>query len=343
MTIRYIENKPLDKQALAKLMAISEHANHWSNFGPLSRQLEATLAEKLQLSSELRVVACANATIALHSLAAMQQTLAGRPLQWASSAFGFYSSANGILHDAQIIDCDANAMLDLDKLDPDSIDGLIVTNVFGQFADIKAYEDYARRHHKLLLVDSAMAFQPQGHIANECISLHQTKPWGFGEGGCAIVHRDHEALFRSLTAFGHPQADAPINRLAVNGKISEIACAYILMRLAQMDRLSDAYHAQYQRISTLANKLGLAILGNVQTHPGIPASVPLLLPQATPLPENTHLPLGRYYFPISATARASDIYNRIVNVPCHADIATYSDQAIEQQLLQLLQLLQHHD
>ncbi len=337
MNIRYIENKPLDMHTVSKLLEVSERANHWSNFGPLSTLLENTLAEQLKLPDQLRVVACANATIALHTLAAMHQTLADQPLRWASSAFGFYSSANGILHDAHIVDCNTNAMLDLDKLDPNRIDGLIVTNVFGQLANIDDYQHYAQKHNKLLLVDSAMAFHPGNHIANECISLHHTKPWGFGEGGCAIVHQDNEQLFRSLIAFGHSKPSDPINRLAVNGKISEIACAYILMRLQQMQDLKTEYHKQYQRIVAIAKRLDLTILANVQEHPGIPASVPLLLPKATALPNDCELPIRRYYYPLIATQQATAIYNRIVNMPCHSDIAACSDQNIENVLLELLQ------
>lgn len=336
MNIRYIENKLLDESKINHWLKYSADANHWTNFGPVSKQLEAKLHQQLALSDDLRVVACANATIALHTLAIMHQCIAGRELKWATSSFGFYSSVDGVLHDAQIIDCDQNAMLDLSKIDPDTIDGLIVTNVFGQEKDVEAYKRYAQQHNKLLIIDSAMGVQPSGHIANECISLHHTKPWGFGEGGCAIIDADNEELFRSLISFGHDVPSDTINRLAINGKISDIACAYILMRLEQMETLKPIFLQQYQRIAALGLESGFSILADVTEHPGVPASVPLLFPTSTELMENCEMPVRRYYHPLAPTEKATDIYSRIVNVPCHPEIAQFSDSHILQALQKMM-------
>lgn len=336
-TIRYIEDKPVDMEIVEQHLQATAKANHWTNFGPLSLKLEKVLADQLELSDDLRVVTCCNATVALHALVAMQETLADKPLRWASPSFGFYSSADGILSEAQLVDCDSNAMLDLEQLDPELIDGLIVTNIFGQTTDLSQYQAFATKHNKLLIIDSAMAVHPGGHIANECISLHHTKPWGFGEGGCAIVHKDHETLFRDIISFGHSEPKAPINRLAINGKISDIACAFILMRMQQMQTLGPRYQQQYQRIASIGLDLGYTILAGVTDHPGIPASVPLLLPSPCDDYEHPDLPIRRYYHPLGETTVAWDIYNRIVNVPCHVDMECFSDSTIRQALHTILE------
>lgn len=328
LNIKYIENKQVNQTAVGRYLSISATANHWTNFGPLAKQLEARLTEILELDESLRVVVCCNATVALHALVAMFHSIHNKPLRWISPAFGFYSSADGILADAEIIDCDHEAMLDIDQLDPNNFDGVIATNIFGQKSDMHRYRDYAQQHNKILIVDSAMGFQAGGHVANECISLHHTKPWGFGEGGCAIVHKDNETLFRSLISFGHDNFDASINRLAINGKISDIACAYILGWLDQFDELKHDYNEQYQRIARLALESGFSILSDKHTHPSVPASVPLLLPEPDSIPE-VNIPVARYYYPLSNATQAWGIYNRIVNVACHRELKQVSDENIK--------------
>ena len=335
--VRYIENKKPDFQCVEQLLSISASRNHWSNFGPLSYQLEEKITQLIDLDDDLRVVVCANATIALHTLVTLHDIIYNKNLRWDASAFGFYSSIDGNLKKANIVDCDAEAMMDLDHIIPSTTDGLVVTNTFGQKTDARLYEDYAKEHGLSLIIDSAMGFQAGGHIANECISLHHTKPWGFGEGGCAIVHKDHETLFRSLISFGHDKPEDPINRLAVNGKISEVACAYILMRLEQMQVLREQYLEQYERIAHIGLDMGLSILGNARQHPGTPASVPFLYDDLTSLPENLSIPARKYYHPLENTKEARNIFNRIINIPCHVDMKALSDQTIYQFLFDLQQ------
>lgn len=330
-TLRYIEEKPLDMLAIAEFLSVSEKANHWTNFGPVSRQIEAKIAKALNLDEGLRVVMCASGTAAMHGIINLHETLAGKDLRWVTSSFGYYSSIQGPLKNAEIKDCDENAMLDLDSLDPNAFDGMMVTNIFGQSNDLDKYYRYAAFHGKILCVDAAMAFGSHRHGANECISFHHTKPWGFGEGGCAIVTAEHENLFRSLICFGHEDGEE-INRRATNGKISDISCAFGMVRLQQMEALGEEYRAQYERIAKIGRQVGMGILSDVDKHPGTPASVPFLTP--LPLEDFKHsvLPTGRYYHPLTRSEKAFDIYSRIVNVPCHPGMAQLSDQEIKEAL-----------
>lgn len=326
---RYIENKSVNQRVIEELLAHSARANHWTNFGPVSQLLEERLTEQLGLSDNLRVIACSNATVALHTMVAMQHHLHSKALRWVTSAFGFYSSCDGILHSAEIADCNQHGLLDLNSLDPSEFDGMIVTNIFGQHRELSEYQTYADKHRKILLIDSAMGFHSNNHIANECISLHHTKPWGFGEGGCAIVEEQHADLFRDMLAFGHHSPNTPINRLASNGKISDIACAYLMMRLQEIDKIRDSYQEQFLRIKTIGAKLGLNVLGGNASHPGIPANVPFLLPHPTNLASDPLVPARKYYLPLADTPTASDIFSRIVNVACHSEMMALPDRLIE--------------
>ena len=326
-TVRYVEDKPLKMDAVGELLAISKQENHWTNFGPVSQMLEGEIARALNLADHLRVVVCASATAAMHGMVAMHETLAGRKLRWATSSFGYYSAVQGPLKTAKIVDCDERGMLDLETLDLKSTDAFVVTNTFGQQQDLERYRRFASTNGKLMMVDAALAFGSHDHQANECISFHHTKPWGFGEGGCAIVDQAHEELFRSMICFGHEPGEA-INRNASNGKMSDIASAFALVRLREMKSVKAQYSFQYERIAEIALEMGAQILGDVHKHPGTPSNVPVLLPK--PFADFTHsqIPTGRYYHPLSDTKNANDIYSRIVNIPCHGDMQAFSSKEI---------------
>lgn len=333
---RYVESKPVDWTIVEQILKLSAEANHWTNFGPVSQLLEAELTRLLGLPDHLHAIVCSNATVALHTLVAMHQHLQQKEIRWVASAFGFYSSCDGILQKAQIVDCNSYGMLDLDSLDPHQFDGMVVTNMFGQYQELTDYQAYAKANNKVLLIDAAMALHHGQHVANECISLHHTKPWGFGEGGCAIVDKEHSSLFRDLLAFGHAVPDAPINRLASNGKISDVACAYILMRLKSIGEIRECYRKQFERITAIGTGLGLRLLGPSASHPGVPSNVPLMFPRPVVLPHEPKVPARKYYFPLTATPIATSIYHRIVNVACHSDMAQFTDGAIEDFLHQLM-------
>lgn len=334
-SLRYIEEKSANMVKVAELLQESEAANHWANFGPVSRHIESEIAQMLKLDDKFKVVMCSSGTAALHGIVSLHETIAGKSLRWLTSSFGYYSSIQGPLQNAEIVDCDANAMLNLEGLDPKDFDGFVVTNVFGQVDRLDEYYRYAATHGKIVVVDAAMAFGSHVHGANECISFHHTKPWGFGEAGCALVAAEHENLFRSLICFGH-ETGQEINRRASNGKISDVACAFGLVRLREMAQRGAEYREQYRRIAKLGRAVGFEILSNVAAHPGIPASVPFVAPTAFENFKHPVLPTGRYYHPLADTPQAFDLYRRIVNVPCHPGLASLSDEMIENALRELI-------
>ena len=333
-TIRFIEDKPVDMHHVDNLLRLSRGANHWTNFGPVSLQLEREVAARLGLDPSLRVVMCSSGTQALHALIGLHETIADRPLRWATSAFGYYCSIQGPLANAHVVDCDEHAMLPIHALDVDAVDGFIVTNNLGLAGDLGAYAAFAERHGKILVVDAAMAYRSHVHGPNEIISFHHTKPWGYGEGGCAIVAAEHERLFRSLISLGH-LPDRPINRRATNAKASDLACAFQAMRLRDLDHLEQTYREQYRRIASLGLEAGFEVLAGVINHPSIPGNVPLLAPGPFGDVRHPALPTGRYYHPLADAPRAWSIFHRIVNIPCHPGVASLDDEVVLSALVDL--------
>ena len=336
--IRFIEDKRPNPQRIDELLAQSARDNHWANHGPVVRQLEQTLAQAAGVGPGRAVIACSNGTAALNALAGVHAMKAGRPLRWAVSAFGFFSTFIGPFADAHVIDCDDQCMLDLDALagtPTDQYDGVCVTNIFGRHRSIAPYAEFCKTHNKPLIVDNAVGlfgFDRAGPDApGEIISLHHTKPWGFGEGGCIIIAQEDEALARSLINFGvdHEKRAAPY---AMNGKLSDVAAAYIIERIEQAPVWSPANDQQHQRIESLIKQAGLSL--TMFTPAAAPGSAQAIAFADRPIPLerlcNPHVVLQKYYRPPHEPwpARATERYHHILNIPCHAGLAEVSDEAI---------------
>jgi len=331
--IRFIEDKPPDWAYVTDVLRLSAGAGRWANFGPVQSRFAETVAELLKLDAGRAVVTASSATSALHALVGVHARQAGRPLVWAVSAFGFFSTVIGPLANrVRVIDCDRTGLLDLaalSALPADSWDGVLATDIFGAQADFSALAQLCAMAGKPMIIDSAVSFparRPPSWRASEIVSFHHTKPWGFGEGGCAIVDAALADQVRSFLNFG-VGSDPSLACFAGNGKMSDVAAALILQRLEAMPRWADGYRQQRRRIAALALAEGLQVLVNPPAEAVIP-HVPVLGRRAVALSELSHLPfaVAKYYQPLSTDRPvAADLYSRIVSVPCHAGMAAIDD------------------
>jgi len=338
--VPFVEEKTPDWDNMRRYLDLSDRAHHWANFGPVSVLLEEFIAGFVSLAPTRRVIACASGTAALNAVIGAHSYKAGRRLRWVTSAFGFWSSALGPLSDVRVVDCDATGMLDLEqlgRLPPDSYDGVVVTNIFGLYPDLSKYRSFCSAQGKVLVVDNALGFDSgydRGDPASpdEIISLHQTKPWGVGEGGCAVVSKDLEPIVRALLNFGVGLSDAA-RPFAMNAKISDYACALLLDRLNDAEDRLALYRMQSNRIVQIGRMAGLEPLRPDfffvnQTIGHVP-----LLSRSKSIPyealDNKVLVLRKYYAPLAPDMpRAADLYNRIVNVPCHPAVAGVPSQTL---------------
>lgn len=336
-SVAFIENKPIDYQLLHQILALSQKENHWANFGPVSMLLESLLKEKMEVVEEKSVVVCKSGTQALHTLIRLHEKKAGGSMRWVVSAFGFIASNIGPLASAQIVDCDNRGMLSLEelkKLEINSWDGVVVTNLFGMCEDITEYRDFCLEHGKVLIIDAATAFlTPSRKISqapDEAVSFHQTKPWGMGEGGCAVVNSIDAEEFRALLNYGNRIESIP-RKYAVNGKISDFCSALILQRIMGMPGWQPLYNEQARRIHKIARESGLQpLLEKIKDY--------MVMPHIPVLAEfeirkeglnNQYFTMRKYYRPLnSGYTQASDIFRRIVNIPCHKDMSIVADQCI---------------
>lgn len=338
--ISYIEAKVPDFEFIREALAESERENWWSNFGPVSLRLEGEIRRLLEIGPEKAVVACSNATVALHGLVNMYSFVAKRQLKWVVSAYTFRCQLQGPLSSARVVDCDRRGFLDLDRLSKvglEDYDGIIVTNLFGKAAKVSDYIEFAKQRKKLLVFDSASCFYSKagstylgGFGDAEVFSFHHTKPCGFGEGGGVVVDREHEDIFRSMMNFGsYKKQDT--GALSMNGKMSDVAAAFIMDRLRRVDTVKRAHQRQFLRVEEAARRAGCRTLFDLDSDKEFPGVVPILGKgsiDASRLP-NRYVMLHKYYQPLGkGHPSAEEIYDRIVLFPCHPDIASLSDLEI---------------
>ncbi len=324
-TVEFVGRKFASEAAVNEILEPSRQQNWWANDGPVCRELEAFIASDLNLPPNRRVVATSSATSAIHALAGLNALRRGRPLRWVGAAYSFPSNCIGPLSGALSIDSDESGTMSVDRLralPESSYDGVLVTQLFGR-SDITAHLDLARRLGKAIIVDAATAYdskyRERAGWPDEAISFHHTKPWGVGEGGCAIVDAADEDTVRSLIRFGiHlPTDSAPY---AMNAKLSDISAAHILAHLLARPIWRGRHIIQSWRISQAARKAGATLLGSVPGETSAtPAHVPILFRQPVAPSHFQGLPfVGRkYYRPLADLQRATDIYSRVVCVPSH--------------------------
>jgi dTDP-4-amino-4,6-dideoxygalactose transaminase len=338
--IAFVEAKRPDYEHVRRLLAASEASGTWSNFGPVSVRLEETVEELLELPRERRAVACASGTVALHGLVRLHEHLADRRLRWVVSAFTFHAQRQGPLAAARVLDCDPRGLLDAEELaalPADSYDGIVVTHLFGVAGPVGRYEELAARGGKVLIFDSASCFgatdrrgSPLGRFgAAELFSFHHTKPCGFGEGGCAVVPAELADTFRSLINFGLYKG-IDTGARSSNGKMSDVAAAYILDRLRHRETIRRAHLAQFRRLVGIAGDLGLTALVDGGREGAFPSLAPILFPRPVP-PERLSggpLVLHKYYRPLRPRTRADALYARLVCFPCHPGVAAVADEEL---------------
>lgn len=351
--------------------------NQATNFGPLVREVEQRLHQMLHLPDSWAVVSVCNATIGLQILVnywriakSSSPTQISRPpvLRWAVQSMTFPATL-------QCIGChDQGSDDDLDKKNPtirlvdvdpetgilstrqmeengwwDQVDGLIVTNILGNRGPLTQLEQECQARGKILLLDNAAT--PCGMVDGKpvccfgqgsVISLHHTKPLGFGEAGAVIVPRgEMEADLRALSNFGYHRErwDYKFHLLGTNAKLSDISAAGLL---AWWDSVSWETHLEHHQSLLSVTRQWL------QTHPHwqlfpthsagdakeFPSCLVLLAPRTVTLSQVELLALEikvefrKYYLPLQSDRQnvsalsAWSLFDRIICVPCHLDMTS---------------------
>lgn len=213
-----------------------------SNDGPMVREFEAVIAEKLDVK---HAIAMCNATVALE-IASKALDLKGEVIL---PSYTFVATAHALQWQG-ITPVFADMDPATHNIDPAKIEALITpqttgivgVHVWGRACDTEAIESVARKHGLNVMYDAAHAFgcsaggRMVGNFGScEVFSFHATKFINSFEGGAVTTNDDELAeKMRLMRNFGFKGFDNVVY-LGVNGKMSEVCAAMGLTNLEAME------------------------------------------------------------------------------------------------------------
>lgn len=336
LKVRFVESKTPNFRRIEALLGVSARENQWANRGPLYTLLRDRYLSHFGLTRDAGLVPVSNGGVALEAMARLLDQEAGRRLRWVGSPFSFKNLGRGYFADMAFVDCDARGLLDLARLaevDPGLYDGIVLTNPFGLFVDFSAYTAFAERTGKKLIIDNAAGVHAQ--IPDhpwQAFSLHHTKPYGAGEGGLARVPAAYAEALYDLLNYGDEHYDSPY--WFTNGKLSDISCAFLIDRLEDVRDWSPLYLEQRERVTEIAARAGLVPLAEPETDAPM-TSMPFLAPVPVALEtleRARRIVFAKYYQPLRDLPVVSRLFGRLLNIPCHPDMAHLTDARIEADL-----------
>lgn len=242
---------------VAKWLQGMDRAGTYSNFGPLTRELEFRASEFLRVPPD-QVVSVANCTLGLEGAVALSP--AG---SWLVPDFTFAATGLAVLRAGKSLvlgDVDESTWAlrgDLAR-ESDAHAGVLPVMPFGAELDLDSWQ--GRKH---VVIDAAASLGTQPDLsclpATWCVafSLHATKVLPAGEGGL-MVFGDAGAAeqFRRWTSFGFsPERTSAC--VGTNAKMSEIHAAYALASLEGWERERQDWLSARERVAQACQDSGL--------------------------------------------------------------------------------------
>ena len=335
----FIQAKSFDYQQFAEYLANAEETNQWSNYGWAVQELEKRAREMLKISDDKAVIATSSGTSALHAIIYGLRKNAETKLRVTTENFTFPASAVGPCEGPIVIDYTDNLGAEMtDGFLANYGDILIITNCFGHVQDIDYIQSQACKMDKIVVFDNAATPYTFYNEKNSCnygiasfISLHHTKPIGFGEGGIAIINTEYEKVVRQAINFGYDE-DNRFDERSSNFKMSEISAAGILQWWDQFDieEMVEVYQKNYYDAHY---KLSMADVGmafpNYSDDKFLPFVLPWVYNNYIKAEDSyfSNIEAKKYYKPLRLNDPAypfsNELYKRILCYPVHGDITEY--------------------
>ncbi|MDA8990788.1 aminotransferase class I/II-fold pyridoxal phosphate-dependent enzyme [Opitutales bacterium] len=238
-------NMPDKEKVLSKFAEVLD--SQWlTNMGPMSLELEERIASILGVK---HCICVCNATIGLELLQ-RALNLKGEVI---IPSFTFIATAHSLRWQRiEPVFCDVR--MEDHLIDPAKIEALITPRtsaimavpIWGQPCNYTALQSIADKHGLKLIFDSAHAFgcksvdQHLGGFGDaEVFSFHATKVFSTGEGGAITTNSDELAeKLQLMRNFGFTNYDKT-EHIGTNAKMSELAAAYGLVHLDQLDSIIE--------------------------------------------------------------------------------------------------------
>ncbi len=224
-----------------------------TNRGPLVQELEARLAEMLEVK---HVIVTCNGTLALE----ITERALGLEGEVIVPSFTFVATPHSLRWQGITpVFCDIDPQTH--NIDPSRVEALITprttgilgVHLWGRPCDVESLEAIADRHGLKLLFDAAHAFgcSHQGRMIGgfgeaEVFSFQATKFFNTLEGGAVATNDDALATrVCRMKDFGFAGVDTVVS-VGTNAKMSEISAAMGLGGLDSLDRVLDANRVNFE-------------------------------------------------------------------------------------------------
>ena len=335
MKTPFIQHKTFDHNLFALYVKSAKQTNHWSNYGETVQTLETRARELLKISDEKAVIATCNGTAALHAMVHGIREFDQLDHRVTTQDFTFPSASLGPCAGPIVVDFDTELNMQMEDtylVDYGKI--CIATNCFGHLQNLEYLTNQTKKLDKILIFDNSAtpySFYKGTNSCNlgvgSCISLHHTKPLGFGEGGLAIIDKKYEEVTRRAVNFGFDE-NKKFTERSGNFKLSEISAAGILQWWDSFD-IDDLMQIYLDNYYTAKYKLTVESTGQCFPNHSDDEFLPFCIPWVHENPtevENAfykHIECKKYYKPLrsDATVNSHIIYDRIICYPVHGGVS----------------------
>ena len=352
--INWVNNKNINLEIINQKINNCLQTKHFTNNGKNVLELKKKFHDLFELDDTKSVLLVCNGTMGLNALISGLNIHYNKKLIWVVQAFTFPSSCQCQLMDSIILDIDDNMGPDINKLKEikNDYDGVIITNCFGCSTNIKLYEEFCRDNDKMLLFDNAAAsysiYENTNHLNfgnGSMISLHHTKPIGFGEGGFIVFDNQYLESMEKAICFGFTSDNKLLfNQNASNYKMSEINAIYIDNFLSnnfnyiyENHKKLIKYFILKMKDNNLENKIKL-FKSYSDYNESLLSCIPILFNNKIDIDIfiNNNIEAKKYYYPLDQSCKISvDLFDRIICLPLNTDI---NEEIIDKYICIILQL-----
>lgn len=330
--IKEVNNKIINNNILSCIKS-----RQFTNNGIFVRQLQNKIKNIFKIENNKEVLMVCNGAMGINALIGGLNTYFNKKLKWAVQSFTFPCSHQGLLCDSIILDIDENMGPNIQKLVEiiNNFDGLLITNCFGCSVNIDLYVSFCKKYNKLLLFDNAASpltyYNGINHLnyGDGCmVSLHHTKPIGFGEGGFIVFNKKYIEIMENTICFGYTKTNKynyDIN--AGNYKMSELNAIYIDNYLNNLKHIFDhhtdmiKYFIQKITNNKLDSKFKL-FTNYADYNTSLLSSIPLIFNKQISLDPFllNNIEAKKYYYPLDINSvNSKKLFDNIICLPLTLD------------------------
>jgi dTDP-4-amino-4,6-dideoxygalactose transaminase len=330
--ISWVPYKNINKEYIDNKINECLKTKHFTNNGKNVIELQKNIKNMFRIDYDKEVLLVCNGAMGINALIGGLNMYFNKKLKFVVQAFTFPCSKQGILMDSLIFDIDENMGPNINELEnrKDEYDGIVITNCFGCCVNINLYEKFCKDNNKILLFDNAASpytIYNNKNILNYgdgCIvSLHHTKPIGFGEGGFIIFDKKYLDNMKKSICFGYTDTnryDYDVN--ASNYKMSDISAIYISSYLENIEKINEHHKRLIKYFVEKKDKVEMfKTFGEYENS--LMACIPILFDKkidTNKFVEN-NIEAKKYYYPLDNNCLNSvNIFERIICLPLNIDI-----------------------